>query len=122
MAVYAVVSAIFGVALLLMPVQLIGLYGASPDALATVMGRHSGGAYIGLAVMAWVGRNADASKSRDAMVLGVTIINAFSVIAAALGALSGVFNALTWLQVLLYALFTVAYILAGKASMSTSPA
>ncbi len=70
--------------------------------------------------MAWLSREADASKSRDSMVLGLTIINAISAIVAIMGALYGVYNVLGWMQAILYGLFTIGFIMVGKASMSRS--
>ncbi len=120
MSIYATITAIFGATLLLAPALLIGMYGANLDAQAEVLYRFIGGMFIGLAAMTWLSREADASKSRDSMVLGLTIINAISAIVAIMGAVYGVYNGLAWMQVVLYALFTLGFFLVGKASMSRS--
>lgn len=120
MSIYGITTAIFGALLLLAPAVLISMYGASLDAQAEVLYRFIGGTFIGLAAMAWLSREADASKSRDSMVLGLTIINAISAIVAIMGALYGVYNVLVWMQVILYGVFAVGFFLVGKASMSSS--
>ncbi len=116
---YAVVTGIFGVALLGVPRQLMGVYGAPPlDTLQMILSRFIGGLFAGLAVMAWSARAAEAGKARDAILLGLTVLNGLSAVVAVVAALSGVFNALAWGQAGLYTLFTVLFVMAGRASMS----
>ncbi len=119
LSIYAVVTGFFGVALLGVPGQLMGVYGTPPlDTLQMILSRFIGGLFAGLAVMAWMGRAAEAGKARDAMVLGLTVLNGLSAVVAVVAAPSGVFNALAWGQAGLYALFTVLFVTAGRASMS----
>lgn len=117
---YAVVTGFFGVALLGVPGPLMGVYGAaSLDTLATILSRFIGGLFAGLAVMAWAARAAEGGKARDAMVLGLTVLNGLSAVVGVVAALSGVFNALAWAQAGLYALFTVLFVMAARVSMSS---
>lgn len=122
MSIYAAITAIFGAILFLAPAVLISMYGANLDAQAEVLYRFIGGIFIGLAAMTWLGREADASKSRDSMVLGLTVINAISAIVAIMAAFYGVYNSLAWMQAVLYALFAVGFYMVGKASMSRTAA
>ena len=117
--VYAVVTAVFSIALLLLPNELMAVYGAHAlDTLQVILSRFIGGLFGGLAVMAWTGRASEAGKARDAIVLGLTVLNALSAVVAVVAALSGVFNALAWAQAGLYAVFTLLFVLAGRAGMS----
>ncbi len=117
--VYAVVTAVFSIALLLIPNELMAVYGAHAlDTLQVILSRFIGGLFGGLAVMAWTGRASEAGKARDAIVLGLTVLNALSAVVAVVAALSGVFNALAWAQAGLYAVFTLLFVLAGRAGMS----
>jgi hypothetical protein len=51
--VYAVVTAVFAIALLLIPSELMGVYGAHAlDTLQVILSRFIGGLFGGLAVMA----------------------------------------------------------------------
>jgi hypothetical protein len=116
---YAVVTGLFAVALLIVPSQLMSVYGAPPlDTLQTILSRFIGGLLAGLAVMAWTARTAEPGKARDAIVLGLTVLNGLSAVVAVLAALSGVFNALAWGQAGLYALFTILFAIVGWARMS----
>src|SRR5438105_11532400 len=116
---YAVVTGLFAVALLIVPSQLMSVYGAAHlDTLQTILSRFIGSLFSGLAVMAWTARASEAGRAREAIVLGLTILNGLSAVVAVLAALSGVFNALAWGQAGLYALFTVFFVIAGRASMS----
>jgi hypothetical protein len=117
--VYAVVTAVFSIALLLVPNELMAVYGAHAlDTLQVILSRFIGGLFGGLAVMAWTGRASEPGKARNAIVLGFTVLNALSAVVAVVAALSGVFNALAWVQAALYAVFTVLFIMAARASMS----
>jgi hypothetical protein len=119
---YAVVTGLFGIALLVVPNQLMGLYGASAlDTLQLILSRFIGALFAGLAVMAWTGRASEVGRARNAMVLGLTVLNGLSAVVAVVAALSGAFNALAWGQAALYAVFTVLFIMAGRASMSRKP-
>lgn len=115
---YAAFAGLFFAGLVSVPAFWIALYGAAPDTQATVLLRLVGALFGGIAVMAWVGRNAEPSKSRDAMVLGLTIMNALAALASVWGALSGVYNQFAWGPVGAFALCTVGFLMVGKASMS----
>jgi hypothetical protein len=52
------------------------------------------------------------------MVLGLTVLNGLSAVVAVVAALSGVFNALAWGQAALHTVFTVLFVMAGRAGMS----
>jgi hypothetical protein len=119
---YAIVTGFFALALLAVPGPLMGVYGAPPlDTLQTILSRFIGGLFAGLAVMGWTARAAEAGKARDAIVLGLTVLNGLSAVVAVVAALSRVFNALAWGQAVLYTLFTVLFVMAGRASMSRKP-
>src|SRR5256712_12748010 len=115
---YAVITAFFGLALLGFPSQLMGVYGASLDPPATILSRFIGGLFAGLAVMAWMARAAEAGKARNAMVLGLTVLNGFSAVVAVMAALSGVFNALAWGPGGLFGLFPGLFVVGGGPGLS----
>jgi hypothetical protein len=115
LSIYAVVAVVFCTGLLLLPAFWITLYGARADAQATVLLRLVGALFGGPAVMAWVGRNAEPSKSRDAMVLGLIVLNGLAAIVALSGALSGVYNQFAWGPVATFALCATSFLLVGRA-------
>lgn len=118
---YALVALIFFLGLFLFPAFWITLYGAAPDAQAAVLLRLVGAVFGGIAVIAWAGRSAEPSKSRDAMVLGFTVLNGLAALASVWGALSGVYNSFAWGPVATFALCAVGFFLVGQAGMSVSP-
>jgi len=88
---YAVVTGLFAVALLIVPSQLMSVYGAAPlDTLQTILSRFIGSLFAGLAVMAWTARASEAGKAREAIVLGLTILNGLSAVVAVLRHCRGV--------------------------------
>src|SRR3972149_6087062 len=79
-------------------------------------------AWLSLGVIAWLVRNAEASKTRDALVLGYTLLFAVWAIISLIGQF-GTFGALpghnaSWVIALIQALIAVGFLIAGRASMS----
>lgn len=108
---YAVVALGFSIGLLTAPAFWIDLYGAEVDLQATVLIRLIGALFGGLAVMCWTGRNAEPSSSRDAMVLGLAVLNGLAAVVALSTAFSGVYNRLAWGPVGTFAILAVAFAL-----------
>jgi len=78
--------------------------------------------WLSLGVIAWLVRNAQASKTRDALVLGYTLLFAVWAIISLIGQF-GQFGALpghnaSWVIALIQALIAVGFFIAGRASMS----
>jgi hypothetical protein len=115
---YAAVAGVFFLGLVSVPAFWIALYGAAPDPQATVLLRLVGALFGGIAVMVWVGRSAEPSRSRDAMVLGLTKLNGLAALASVWGALSGVYNQFAWGPVGAFALCAVGFLLVGQATRS----
>src|SRR2546425_9049044 len=104
---YAVVTGLFSVALLIIPSLLMSVYGAAHlDTLQTILSRLIGSLFAGLAVMAWTARASEAGRAREAIVLGLTILNGLSAVVAVLAALSGGVTALAWGPAAAYTGFT----------------
>ena len=120
MSVYAWVAGIFCAGLLLIPAFWNALYGAAVDTQATVLLRLVGALFGGLAIMVWIGRNAERSKSRDAMVLGLAVLNGLAAGVALLGALSGVYNQFSWGPVATFTMFCIGFLVVGQAGRSHS--
>ena len=70
----AALSAALFLFLLIAPATFVELYGASGDAGAEFMGRRAAPIFAGLAIVFWLGRNADDSPLRRAVSLGSAII------------------------------------------------
>ncbi len=115
--IYAVVAVVFCVGLLVLPAFWITLYGAHADAQATLLLRLTGALFGGIAVMAWAGRNAEPSRTRDALVMGFAVSNGLAAGVSVLGALSGVYNQFAWGPVATFTVFAISFLLMGRSSM-----
>ena len=111
LAIYAVVAIGFCIGLLAIPAFWINLYGAHADSQATILLRLAGALMGGLGVMAWMGRNAEPSNSRNAMVFGLSVCNALAAAVAVQGALSGVYNQFAWGPVITFSAFALAFVM-----------
>ena len=105
----AVLSGIFGLAFVFVPVQLLSYYGNTAGEPLELIGRFFGSALIGLAVMAWWARNAADSDARRALVLGFLAANCIGFIVALMGQLKGMTNALGWSTVAIYLIMTLGF-------------
>ena len=76
--------------------------------------------FIGLALVNWFSRNAEASKARDAIFLGNTVGYVLWTIVVALTVLTPGAQPAGWAAVVIYLLFAVAFFVVGRANMSTS--
>jgi hypothetical protein len=90
-------------------------------ASGTVMDvRYIGVEMLGLGLIAWLVRNADASKARDAVTLGLTIYFALHALTGLYGQFTDTTMSSHWVVATFQGLFAVGFFMSGKASMSTS--
>ena len=107
MVVYAVVSAVFGLGFVLMPGQLLPIYGVEPDAALRLIGQFFGAAIISLAILAWLVKNLSDSEARRAIILALFVGEAIGFIFALIGQFNGILNVLGWSVVVVYLIFTL---------------
>jgi hypothetical protein len=116
----AILMIVLGLAQLLAPVAMITGAGMgeapSPAFIMTV--RFAGVEFFGLGLIAWLVRNAEASKARDAVTLGFTIYFALHGLTSLYGQLTDVSTPAGWVAVILQGLLTAGFLMAGRASMS----
>jgi hypothetical protein len=115
----AIYVALTGLGMLLVPQTLIVSGSAGTPTAALFALRGYGGLLLGVAVINWIARNADASKSKDAIFLGNTVAYALSAIVFLVDVLSGGV-ALVWVYVIISTLFTIAFLVVGRANRSSS--
>lgn len=104
---YAIVSAVFGLGFVLMPGQILPIYGVEPDAALKLVGQFLGAALVSLALLTWLVRNLSASETRRAIVLALLVGESIGFILALIGQFNGIFNALGWSVVAVYLFFTL---------------
>ena len=114
----AIYLGLIGLTVLVSPVVGMGLdAGASSHLIAQV--RVQASLYVGIAVINWFARNTEASKARDAIFLGNTVI--FGIMAILFGILMFTGEPVTsWVFVVIALLFTTTFFVVGRANMSTS--
>jgi len=83
--------------------------------------RFGGVGFLALGVIAWLVRNAEASKTRDSVVLGYTFLFALWAVVGVYGSfLDMPTHSISWLPALIQALLAVGFVVAGRSSMSKS--
>jgi hypothetical protein len=97
-AVAAILLIVLGLVQLLMPAALITANGMgaslSPAFIMTV--RFAGAEFFGLGLIAWLVRNAEASKTRDAVALSFTIYFALHALTSLYGQLTSIPSPAGW--------------------------
>lgn len=115
----AIVAAVFGIAFVVVPSQTMGLYGIEATAALMYVGQLLGSAYLTFAILTWVGRKADDSDARRAIVLSLFLGFTIAFVVALIGQMNTVVNSLGWLTVVLYLLFAVGYAVFAFSKPST---
>lgn len=109
---------LIGLGVLISPAAVMGL-GAGISAQLIAQLRVQAGLYIGITVVNWFARSTDASKARDAIFLGNTVI--FGLMAILFGMLMFTGEPVTgWVIVAIALFFTIAFFVTGRANMSVN--
>jgi hypothetical protein len=113
----ALIDWAFGLAFLLIPVELLAAFGITLNPGSIVIVRLLGGAFIGVGVMAWLSRHAAPSEGLRAVTLGIAIICALGCLVSLHAVISGASNTLGWVSVVLYGFFATGFgvLVSGKA-------
>lgn len=109
MVINTVVALVFGIAFVLVPAQIISLYGVTADPQLRYTGQLFGGALIGFGVLTWLARNAGESEARRAIVLSLFVGDCIGFIVALIAQLGGVVNTLGWSTVAIYLLLALGF-------------
>jgi hypothetical protein len=118
----AILMVILGLAQLLAPATMITGAGmqASPSPAFIMTVRFAGVEFFGLGLIAWLVRNTEASRARDAVTLGFTIYFALHALTSLYGQLTTISSPAGWVAVAIQGLLTVGFVMTGRTSMSTS--
>ncbi len=109
MTINAVVAAVFGLAFVVAPTQIVSLYGPSADPALRYVAQLFGSALIGFAVLTWMARKATASDARSAIVLSLFVSDGLGFVLALIGQLGGVVNSMGWSTVVIYLLLALGF-------------
>lgn len=112
----AVVAAVFGIALLVVPGAVIAIYGITADAGLRYMGQLFGLCLVGHVVLCWFAKDAPESEARTAIVRALFVTNGLGLVVSLVAQLKGVTNAVGWSTVAIYLLLALgwAYFLRAK--------
>jgi hypothetical protein len=114
----AIYLAVVGLALLIAPLQF-GVGAVPPDSPPELIAllRLLSGPFLGIAVLNWLARNAEASRTRDAIILANIV--GFGVVAAndVWGVFSGEAREAAKAFLVVHLVFTLAFVAAGRAGL-----
>lgn len=102
LAIAAIVAFLFGLAFILMPVQTMSMYGVTLDITGRFLGRYLGSAFLGVAVLNWLGRNSKDNEAFRAILLGDFVLALTGFVVALFDVFTGIGNALVWSTVVIY--------------------
>ena len=109
MVVNALVAAVFGVGFVVVPGQVMSLYGTEVTPQLQYVAQLFGAALLGFAVLTWTARNALDSDARRAIVLALFVGDGIGFVVSLIGQLGGVMNALGWSTVVIYLLLALGF-------------
>jgi apolipoprotein N-acyltransferase len=84
-------------------------YGLPLDEVGVYTARFVGAAYLGLAAIVWLVRDAAASEARRAVIVGFLVVNTVTFLVSLSGILFGPANALSWTTVLVTLLLALGF-------------
>ena len=109
MIIKAVVCLGLGVPILVVPVFLYSLFGASLTPGGVFAAREYGASLIGNLLLTWFARNAIESEVRRAIALGLCAYDAIGFVITLIALITGALGLLGWLAAAIYLFFTVAF-------------
>jgi len=109
MIIKAVVCLGLGVPILVVPVFLYSLFGASLTPGGVFAAREYGASLIGNLLLTWFARNAIESEIRRAIALGLCAYDAIGFVITLIALITGALGPLGWLAAAIYLFFTVAF-------------
>jgi hypothetical protein len=109
MTISAILALVFGLGFILVPAWTMSNYGIALGVSGQWMARYLGSAFIGIAVLTWLARDAEPSEGLSAVMLGAFVVSITGLVVAVFDALAGLGNALHWLNVVIYLFLTVGW-------------
>ena len=106
----AFVTLALGIGWLLFPSEMLTLWGATPDGVATYIGRRYGALMLGYTAILWHSRNASASPARGAILAGAALVTAMLAILSLIGALTAVVSPAVWIAVVIEGLLASGFL------------
>lgn len=106
----SIVAFLFGLAFLFVPVQFMTLYGVNLDPSGHYIGRYLGSAFLGIGVITWMARSAQADNvALHGIILGGFILCLTGFVASLFDVFLGVGNSVVWSTVAVYFLLLLGF-------------
>jgi len=99
----------YSLGFLIIPSTLIEWHGMVPDTSLILMARYFGVALLGIGLVTWFARNAQDSKTRDAITGGLALSYIAGFVLSLQATLAGQLNAMGWLPVGAYLILIAGY-------------
>ena len=96
-----IVAAVFGLAFLIGPSQLVALYGVKLTPATEVIGRIAGSTILAFAIVFWGARNGSGAEVFKAVMMAGLIAKGLDCLILLHATATGLLNGLGWLQVLI---------------------
>ena len=109
MIIKAVVCLGLGVPILVVPVFLYSLFGASLTPGGVFAAREYGASLIGNLMVTWFARNATHSEARRAIILGLCVYDAIGFVVTVIAQATGVLGPLGWFAMAIYLFFAIGF-------------
>jgi hypothetical protein len=109
MIIKAIVCLSLGLPILIVPVFLYSLFGASLNAAGVFAAREYGASLIGNLMLTWYGRTLTESAPRYAIALALCVYDAIGFVITLIAILTGVLGPLGWLAAAIYLFFTIGF-------------
>jgi hypothetical protein len=109
MIIKAAVCLVLGLPILLIPGFFYSLFGAALGVGGVFAAREYGASLMGNMLLTWVARNAHESDARRGIIIALCVYDAIGFVISLGAVMSGAFNMLMWLPVVLYLFLAVAY-------------
>jgi hypothetical protein len=109
MIIKAVVCLALGVPILLAPIFLYSLFGASLNPGGVFAAREYGASLIGNLMLTWFARNAVESEARRAIALALCVYDAIGFVITLMAIFAGALGLLGWFAAAIYLFFAVGF-------------
>ena len=105
----ALMSVLVGVMILTAPKYFFSIMGMTLQAEGIMPVWQYGAAVIGNAMVTWYARDAEESRARRAIIIGMVAYNGIGLIVVLIATMSGMTNLLGWLGAAVYLFFTFGF-------------
>ena len=109
MLVATVIAAIFGVAFLIVPSELVALYGVKLTPATEVIARIAGASILGFAIVFWGAHEAKAADALKAVMVAGVVSNGLDALILLHATASGLLNSYGWAQAVVNGLLALGF-------------